>query len=146
MITNKLLNRKPDCLSPGVIFFFFPLGIGCVCVCVCVCVHACSVAQSCLTIWDPVDCSPPAPLSMGFSRQECWSGLPCPSPGELPDQGSKPHPLWPIGHIGIGHIPIGRQVLHYYVQWYFCVYGFCISYLINLGIHNRGCRLNCTIL
>ena len=25
------------------------------------------------------------PLSMGFSRQEYWSGLPCPSPGELPD-------------------------------------------------------------
>ena len=29
-----------------------------------------------------------APLSMGFSRQEHWSGLPCPSPGDLPDQGS----------------------------------------------------------
>ena len=28
-----------------------------------------------------------APLSMGFSRQECWSGLPCPSPGDLPDPG-----------------------------------------------------------
>ena len=26
-----------------------------------------------------------APLSMGFSRQECWSGLPFPSPGELPN-------------------------------------------------------------
>ena len=26
-----------------------------------------------------------APLSMGFSRQECWSGLPFPSPGDLPD-------------------------------------------------------------
>ena len=28
-----------------------------------------------------------APLSMGFSRQECWSGLPFPSPGDLPDPG-----------------------------------------------------------
>ena len=28
-----------------------------------------------------------APLSMGFSRQEYWSGLPCPPPGELPDPG-----------------------------------------------------------
>ena len=26
-----------------------------------------------------------APLSMGFSRQEYWSGLPCPPPGDLPD-------------------------------------------------------------
>ena len=28
-----------------------------------------------------------APLSMGFSRQECWSGLPFPSPGDLPNPG-----------------------------------------------------------
>ena len=31
-----------------------------------------------------------APLSMGFSRQEYWSGLLCPSPGHLPDPGIKP--------------------------------------------------------
>ena len=31
-----------------------------------------------------------APLSMGFSRQECWSGLPFPSPGGLPDSGIEP--------------------------------------------------------
>ena len=31
-----------------------------------------------------------APLSMGFSRQEYWSGLPFPSPGDLPDLGIKP--------------------------------------------------------
>ena len=31
-----------------------------------------------------------APLSMGFSRQECWSGLPSPSPGDLPDPGIEP--------------------------------------------------------
>ena len=31
-----------------------------------------------------------APLSMGFSRQECWSGLPFPSPEDLPDTGIKP--------------------------------------------------------
>ena len=31
-----------------------------------------------------------APLSMGFSRQECWSGLPFPSPGDLPDPGIEP--------------------------------------------------------
>ena len=30
------------------------------------------------------------PLSMGFSRQEYWSGLPFPSPGDLPDPGIKP--------------------------------------------------------
>ena len=31
-----------------------------------------------------------APLSMGFPRQEYWNGLPCPSPGDLPDPGIKP--------------------------------------------------------
>ena len=31
-----------------------------------------------------------APLSMGFSRQEYWSGLPCPPPGDLPDLGIEP--------------------------------------------------------
>ena len=31
-----------------------------------------------------------APLSMGFSRQEYWSGLPFPSPGDLPNPGIKP--------------------------------------------------------
>ena len=30
------------------------------------------------------------PLSVGFSRQECWSGLPFPSPGDLPDPGIEP--------------------------------------------------------
>ena len=31
-----------------------------------------------------------APLSMEFSRQEYWSGLPCPPPGDLPDPGMEP--------------------------------------------------------
>ena len=31
-----------------------------------------------------------APLSMGFSRQEYWSGLPCPLPGDLPSPGIEP--------------------------------------------------------
>ena len=34
-----------------------------------------------VTVWT-VACQ--VPLSMGFSRQEYWSGLPCPSPGDLP--------------------------------------------------------------
>ncbi|CAI9150090.1 unnamed protein product [Rangifer tarandus platyrhynchus] len=34
-----------------------------------------------------------ASLSVGCSRQECWSGLPCPTPGNLPDPRIKPRPL-----------------------------------------------------
>ena len=60
-------------------------------------------------LWDPTDGSPPGsalrpvqlfttpwtvahqtPLSMGFSRQEYWSGLPFPSPGDLPDPEIEP--------------------------------------------------------
>ena len=44
------------------------------------------VAQSCLTLCDPVD-SRQAPLSLGFSRQESWSGLPFPPPGDLRNPG-----------------------------------------------------------
>ena len=52
-------------------------------VCVCVCVRA--RAQSCPILCDPMDCNPPGPLSMEFPRQEYWSGLPFPPPGDLPD-------------------------------------------------------------
>ena len=47
--------------------------------------YMCSVAQSCLTL-----CDRQALLSMGFSRQEYWSGLPRPPPGDLPDRGIEP--------------------------------------------------------
>ena len=48
------------------------------------------VAQLCLTLCNSMDCSLPAPLSQGLSRQEHWSGQPFPSPGDLPDPGIKP--------------------------------------------------------
>ena len=38
------------------------------------------VAQSCTTLSDLVDFSPPGSSSMGFSRQEHWSGVPLPTP------------------------------------------------------------------
>ena len=47
------------------------------------------VAQLCLTVCDTMGCSPPGFLSMEFSR-EYLSGLPFPSPGDLPDPGIKP--------------------------------------------------------
>ena len=41
-----------------------------------------------------------APLSMGFSRQEYWSGLPCPPPGDLPDSGTEPTSLMSLALSG----------------------------------------------
>ena len=49
--------------------------------------------QSCPAFFNCMDYSPPAPLSMGFSRQEYWSGLPCPPPGDLPDPEIEPASL-----------------------------------------------------
>ena len=46
--------------------------------------HACSIAKLYLTLCNPMD---QAPLSMRFSRQEYWSGLPFPSPGDFPNPG-----------------------------------------------------------
>ena len=42
------------------------------------------VAQSCLTLCDPMDCSLPGSSTHGFPRQEYWSGLPLPSPELAP--------------------------------------------------------------
>ena len=47
------------------------------------CMFVCVRVLSC----DSKGCSPQAPLSMGSSRREYWSGLPCPPPGDLPDPG-----------------------------------------------------------
>ena len=59
-------------------------------------------------------------LSMEFSRQEYWSGLPFPSPGDRPDPGIKPTSLaspalensLPLSHLG-----------SFYLGWYFTVKG-----------------------
>ena len=47
-------------------------------------------AKSCPDSCDPMDVACQTRLSMGFFRQEYWSGLPFPSPGDLPDPGIKP--------------------------------------------------------
>ena len=64
----------------------------------CVCVR--SVAQLCPTLCDPVDCSCQAPLSKGFSRQEHWSGLPFPPPGDRRHPGIEPESLMPPASAG----------------------------------------------
>ena len=56
------------------------------------CVHAKS-PQLCPTLCDSMDCSPPGSSVHEFSRQEYWSGLPCPPPGDLPDPGTEPGSL-----------------------------------------------------
>ena len=53
----------------------------------------CPNAYSVMSLYYPpwiIACK--APLSMGFSKQEYWSGLPLPPPGDLPDSGIEPAP------------------------------------------------------
>ena len=60
----------------------------CVCVCVCVCMlHHFSHVSLFVILWT-VACQ--APVSMGLSREEYWSGLPCPPAGDLPNPGIEP--------------------------------------------------------
>ena len=56
--------------------------------CTCACMLSLfSHVQLLATLWTVAR---QAPLSMGFSRQEYWSGLPCPPLGDLPDPGIEP--------------------------------------------------------
>ena len=55
------------------------------------------IAKSCLTLAISWTVARQAPLSMGFSRQEYWSGLPCPPPGDLLGLGMEPVSLASAG-------------------------------------------------
>ena len=68
----------------------------CVCVCVCVCMHTCMCVQVLSRVQlfaAPWTAACQAPLSMKFSRQEHWSGLPLPPPGDLSKPGIEPKSL-----------------------------------------------------
>ena len=56
-----------------------------------------------------------APLSMGFSRQEYWSGLPFPPPGDLPDPGMEPTSL-SLLHWQAGSLPLAPLTVPYICQ------------------------------
>ena len=69
-------------------------GVGCHVLLQCIKVKSESeVTQSCLSLYNPMTVALQVSLSMGFSRQEYWSGLPFPPPGDLPDPGIEPMSL-----------------------------------------------------
>ena len=89
----------------------------------CVCVPSCSSrVQLYATLWT-VACQ--APLSMGFSRQEYWSGLLCPPPGDLPDPGTEPESL----NISC----TGRQILYHHATWKACM---CVCIYIYMVLNH----------
>ena len=81
----------------------------CVCVCVCVCVYVHAQMLSHIQLFEtPWTVAYQAPLSREFSRQEYWSRLPFPTPGDLPDQGIEPtSPVLAGGFITTA--PLGEQ-------------------------------------
>ena len=61
-------------------------------------------AKSCLTHCNPTVAHQP-PLSLGFSKQEYWSGFPLPPPGDLPDPGIKPKsPVLQVDSLPLSHL------------------------------------------
>ena len=74
------------------------------CCCCCLIIHSCPTLCSSWTI----ACQ--APLSMGFPRQEFWSGLPFPSPGDLPNLGIKlKSPAWQADSLPLSHLGSWRK-------------------------------------
>ena len=66
----------------------------------------CTCAQSCPTLWNPMNCSPLGSSIHGFSRLEYWSRLPFPPLGDLPNPGIEPvspelqGSSLPLSHLG----------------------------------------------
>ena len=73
-------------------------------------------AQSYLTLFDPMDCSPPGSLSMGFLRQDYWNGLPFPTPRDLSDLEIEPASLALAGRFFTTVAPGS------WVVWYLRIY------------------------
>ena len=86
-VEDKRLELIEKMWSPYVLYSNLPCRPSALCACVLSCFNR---AQFFVSLWTIV-CQ--APLSMGFSRQEYWSGLPCPPSRDLPDPGIKPKSL-----------------------------------------------------
>ena len=79
-----------------------------------------------------------APLSMGFSRQEYWSGLPFPSPGDLPNPGTEPwSPAWQAD--ALSSEPPGNSSSTSFKIFYIQLFQHCFpknfSLIIKLPLH-----------
>ena len=81
-------------------------------------VHVCAQSlQSCLPLCDPLTVACQAPLSMEFSRKECWSVLACPPLGDCPYPGIKPTSPTLAGRVFTTESPGKPISLSRYQQW-----------------------------
>ena len=90
-----------------------------------VCVYACSHFNHIPLFVTSWTVARQAPLCMGFSRQEYWSGLPCPPPGDLPDPGIEPPSLTsPVPAGGFFTTSATREALNTLFSLY-CMFSEC---------------------
>ena len=96
--------------------------------------YVASISWSLSCVWLFVTCSPwtvshQAPVPMGFSRQEYWSGLLFPSPTDLPDQGTEPaSPIMVAGSLPLSLL----GALLYVIDFQCCYKKSCIQFHISL--------------
>ena len=118
--------------------------------CIILCVLCCAIlTQSCLTLCEPMDCSLPGSSVHGI-LQEYWSGLPCPSPGNLPSPGIEPESLMSLALAGrlftmsatweASCLISGNCFCFFFLIFYFLTLQYCISFAIYqnesaTGIH-----------
>ena len=69
--------------------------------------------QSCLTVSDNTDCSLPGSSGHGILQARYWSGLPCPPPGNLPNQGLNLC-LLSLLHRQAGSLPLARKLFFFF--------------------------------
>ena len=94
------------------------------------------VCQSLSHIWlfvTPWSVAHKAPLAMGFSRQEYWSGLPCPPPGDLPNPGIEP---W-LPALQANSLP--SESPYCLLIWSLCCLDGCITRECNVLCTNPPC-------
>ena len=104
-----------------------------------------------------------APLSLGFSRQEYWSGLPCPPPGDLPNPGTEPVTLMSPALAGRFFttsttweaLCILINKCYFIILWhsfFFSKFGICgfeardKDHMISLDISNTLTHWNCCLI
>ena len=88
------------------------------------------------------------PLSMEFSRQEYWGGLPFPSPGDLPDPGIKP--MSPVAPALADSLPLSHLGASLYLVKYTSVTSTQVNYeslslLLHPGLHSLPALKSCQV-
>ena len=97
----------------------------------------------CATLWT-IACQ--ASLSMGFSRQEYWSGLPCPPPGDCPDPGIEPMFLGLLHYSWILYCWATGESRHGYIDLCMTYLSILCAYIYIYNINNTELReYNCWV-